>query len=99
MLGLQTEATHFLSEGPEAFMMTSPLKSKDLLVQNSSSHLLGLTVSSADGLYRMPAPVVLEAWYPDHQQPSPCQKYQWSGLTADLLDGELWGWGQHSLLS
>lgn len=74
MLGLQKEATYFLSEGSVAFITTwiFLFRSRDLLVQNSSSHLLDLTVSSANGPDLMAAPVVLKVWSPDHQQPSPC---------------------------
>lgn len=99
MLGLQQEATYF-SEGAVAFIMTwtSLFKLRGLLVLNSSSPLLDLTVSSANGPDSRPAPVVLKAWSPDQQQPSPRQKYKFLGLPADQLGEELSGWAQHSVL-
>lgn len=100
VLGLQQEATYFFSEGSVAFIMTwtSLFKLRDLLVLNSSSPLLDLTVSSANGPDSRPAPVVLKVWSPDHQQPSPRQKYKFLGLPADQLGEELSGWAQHSVL-
>ena len=52
MLGLQEEAVYFLSEGSIASIMTwtFPFRSRDPFVQESSSHPLVLTVSTANGL-------------------------------------------------
>ena len=64
-------AIYFLSEGSVASVTTwtSPFRSRDPFVQDRCSHLLDLTVSSANGLdLTLPTPVVLKVWSGGQQQ-------------------------------
>ena len=73
---------------------TFPFRSRDPFVQESSSHLLVLTVSTANGLVlRLSANALKVCWGQQHTW-----ELEFACLIPHLPDEALWGRGQGAVL-
>lgn len=91
MLGLQEEAVYFLTEGSIASIMTwtFPFRSRDPFVQESSNHLLVLTVSTANRLdLTLSTSALKVCWGQQHTW-----ELEFMHLIPHLLDEALWARG------